>query len=97
MNSINMPRFTAEESLYKTSSHYRGSSSGGLTAGRGVQAALRISAQPGLAATCGRCICDPGQCCETSNRGKDCKCTTCGGSPTPLPPWKPIPLPGPIL
>lgn len=82
MSEMNLPGFTAEESLYKTSSHYQGST-GGLTAGRGVQAALKIS--PGLAATCGRCTCDPGQCCETTNGGKDCKCTTCGGIPLPFP------------
>jgi len=41
----------------------------------------------GLAATCGQCNCDPGQCCEADSKG--CKCTNCG----PTPPKSPFPNP----
>jgi hypothetical protein len=67
-----MPGFTADASLSEARLHYW-QQSGGATAAFAVQAALRIG---GLHATCGNCICDPGQCCTATSAG--CKCEACG-------------------
>ena len=72
MKTMNMPSFTAEASLYKASNHYQQQSVSATVAFE-VQAALRPG---GLAATCGNCICDAGQCCTATSAG--CKCDMCG-------------------
>lgn len=52
MNTMNLPGFTAETSLYKTSSSYNTKSVyGSLPESRAVVAQLRISTTPG----CGEC------------------------------------------
>jgi hypothetical protein len=75
MNTMNMPGFTAETALYKASEHYQ-QQSVSATVAFGVQAALRIGGLD-LNATCGTCICDPGQCCTATSQG--CQCQTCSG------------------
>jgi hypothetical protein len=75
MNTMNMPGFTADASLYTASEHYQQRSVATVTFG--VQAALRIGGV-GLNATCGNCTCDAGMCCTATAAG--CKCDLCGVS-----------------
>lgn len=79
---MNTPGFTAENALYKTSGHYQQQPVNTAVI-FGVQAALR---RRPFSATCGNCICDPGQCCAATSAG--CNCTLCftggGGAGTVL-------------
>jgi hypothetical protein len=75
MNTMKVPGFTADASLYKAIEHYR-QRSVSAAPGFGVQASLRIGGHS-LNATCGNCTCDPGQCCAATASG--CNCTNCGG------------------
>ncbi len=65
MNTMKMPGFTAEASLYKASENYQQQSR--ATVSFGVQAALD--------STCGACTCDAGQCCANGPGG--CACLHC--------------------
>lgn len=64
MNTMNMPGFTADSSIYKTTVHYHRSSLVALRAPE-IHSLLQLQLQrrPVFSNNCGICQCDPGYCC----------------------------------
>jgi hypothetical protein len=80
---MNLPGFGAETSLYRTTRSYQHVVTGSPGVAAIQPAQFLARAGGGLAATCGQCKCDPGQCCEADSKG--CRCTNCGPTPIPFP------------